>query len=165
MAMVAAEHAAGRKMWLFDSFEGLPSPTGEDYDKTGKATGPHLRPLRKGSCLGAKDQVEELLFLKFGLDRSNVHLVKGWFRDTLPASRERIGPISLLRIDGDWYESTKCCLENLYDQVLPGGCVIIDDYETCFGAKEAVDEFVARRGLSVSLSSDRRGGVLFQKPA
>jgi len=83
----------------------------------------------------------------------------------LPAYRGKIGPVSLLRIDGDWYESTKCCLENLYDQVVPGGCLIIDDYETCFGAKKAVDEFVAQRGLIVSMSSDGRGGVLFKKPA
>jgi len=165
MAMVAAEYDNGRRMWLFDSFEGLPSPTDQDYDKPGKATGAHLRPLARGSCLGTQYQVEQLLFLKFGLDRRNVLLVKGWFQDTLPASKERIGPISLLRIDGDWYESTKCCLENLYDQVVPGGWVIIDDYETCFGAEKAVDEFLAQRGLIVLMSSDGRGGVQFQKPA
>jgi hypothetical protein len=70
----------------------------------------------------------------------------------------------VLRVDGDWYESTKCCLENLYDNVVSGGFLIIDDYGTCHGCKKAVDEFIQRRGLNVQFFSDGRGGVKFEKP-
>lgn len=165
MAMVAGEHGNGRKMWLFDSFEGLPSPTENDFDAPGERTGMHVRPLVRGSCLGTQQEVEGLLFSKFMLDRNKVVLVKGWFQETLPQYRNKVGPVALLRLDGDWYESTKCCLENLYDQVVSRGWIIIDDYETCYGSKRAVDEFLAAKGLKVEMRSDGRGGVLFEKPA
>ena len=63
-----------------------------------------------------------------------------------------IGPIAILRLDGDWYASTKICLEHLYDQVVSGGFVIVDDYGTYEGCRKAVDEFLAARGLHVFLS-------------
>lgn len=164
MAMVGRTDANGRKMWLFDSFQGLPAPTEDDYDEARKLTGKHIRPLDRGSCLGTRGQVESLLFSRFGLDQRSVFLVEGWFQDTLPLYRDRVGQISLLRIDGDWYESTLCCLRNLYDNVAPGGCVIIDDYGVCYGCKKAVHEFLEERGLQPRLVSDGRGGVLFSKP-
>jgi len=82
----------------------------------------------------------------------------------LPENGPLMGSIALLRIDADWYESVKCCLEHLYDRVVPGGLVIIDDYGSCFGAQKAVDEFLARRSLRVTLVHDRRGGCHFRKP-
>jgi O-methyltransferase len=141
MATVAATDSRGRRMWLFDSFEGLPSPTSDDYGSDQTSTGKHIRPLVRGSCLGTKDQVEALLFSRFGFSKDSISLIQGWFQDTLPSYRERIGQIALLRIDGDWYESTMCCLDNLYDNVTLGGCIIIDDYGVCFGCKKAVHEF------------------------
>jgi O-methyltransferase len=165
MATVGATEQPPRKMWLFDSFEGLPSPTDEDYSDTEASTGKHIRPLVRGSCLGTKPEVECLLFSKFDFQRDSISLVQGWFQDTLPAFKNKIGPIALLRIDGDWYESTKCCLENLYDSVTPGGTVIIDDYGVCFGCKKAVHEFLRQRNLRPRLIPDRRGGVRFSKAA
>jgi O-methyltransferase len=164
MAMVARTDAVGRKMWLFDSFQGLPSPTPADFDENRKLTGNHIRPLDSGSCLGARGQVELLLFSTFGLDRGSVFLIEGWFQETLSLYKDRVGQISLLRIDGDWYESTICCFRNLYDKVAPGGCVIIDDYGACYGCKKAVHEFFEGRGFQPNLVSDGRGGVLFSKP-
>ena len=69
----------------------------------------------------------------------------------------------VLRIDGDWYESTKCCLENLYDALAPDGYVYIDDYNSCIGCKKAADEFMQKRGIQAKLISDRRGGAYFLK--
>lgn len=163
MATVAKLASPPRRMWLFDSFEGLPSPTTDDYDQNRKSTGNHVRPLVRGSCLGTREQVEWLLFSRFGLDRNSTFLVKGWFQHTLPVHKERIGPIALLRIDGDWYESTKCCLENLYDSVSLGGYVIVDDYGVCFGCKMALHEFFERKGIHPRLVPDSRGGVRFSK--
>jgi len=165
MATIGATEQPPRKMWLFDSFEGLPSPTDEDYRDTGASTGKHIRPLVRGSCLGTKTEVECLLFSKFGFQRDSISLVQGWFQDTLPAFQNKIGPIALLRIDGDWYDSTKCCLENLYESVTPGGTLIIDDYGVCFGCKKAVHEFLAQRNLRPRLIPDGRGGVRFSKAA
>ena len=164
MAMVARADTMPRKMWLFDSFQGLPSPTEEDYDDDAKWTGKHIRPLNRGSCLGTRANVESLLFSKFGLSREFVFLIEGWFQDTLPVQKARVGQIALLRIDGDWYESTLCCLRHLYDNVTTGGYVIIDDYGVCYGCKRALHEFFDERHLSPRLVPDGRGGVLFSKP-
>jgi hypothetical protein len=160
IAQLATPH---RKCWFFDSFEGLPDPSDKDLD-SGK-TGQHIHPLSKGSCLGTIDHVKWLLFEQFGLSRDEITLVKGWFQDTLPTRRAAIGEIALLRIDGDWYESTHCCLTQLFDQVAPGGVVIVDDYWSCYGARRATDEFLAERGLQLELTPDGRGGVSFVKPS
>lgn len=163
LAMVADSDQAKRPCWFFDSFEGLPDPTTQDF--TDGRTGKHIRPLPKGSCLGTCEQVSQLLFENFGLSRHHVKLVKGWFQDTIQATSEEVGPIAILRIDGDWYESTRCCLEMMYDQVSVGGHIIIDDYCSCYGARKATDEFLRRRNMEVALVPDGRGGCSFEKPA
>jgi len=163
MATVAAEDSPPRKLWLFDSFEGLPDPTPEDYKEGRKSTGSHIRPLVRGSCLGTRHEVERLLFSRFKFTRRFISLVQGWFQDTLPAHRKRIGQIALLRIDGDWYESTICCLDSLYDNVSAGGAIVIDDYGVCYGCKKAVHEFFAKRGIHPHLIPDGRGGIRFLK--
>lgn len=150
-----------RTKWFFDSYEGLPEPTAEDYEN-GKA-GHFIRPLPKGSCLGTIEQVSELLFDKLKFSPNEVCLVKGWFQDTLSVYRERVGAIAVLRLDGDWYESTRIPLENFYDQISIGGFIIIDDYATCFGSRKAVDEFRAERKITTPLCPDGRGGVWFEK--
>nr|WP_320191935.1 TylF/MycF/NovP-related O-methyltransferase [uncultured Desulfobacter sp.] len=152
-----------RIKWFFDSYEGLPEPTIDDY-KNG-ATGHFIRPLPKGSCLGTLEQVSDLLFNTLGLDSGKIHLVKGWFQDTVPIYREKVGKIAVLRLDGDWYESTKIPLENFYPQVSPGGFIIIDDYATCFGSRKATDEFRSFNHITTPLNPDGRGGVWFEKPA
>tara|TARA_Y100001968_G_scaffold333447_1_gene396315 strand:- start:1014 stop:1892 length:879 start_codon:yes stop_codon:yes gene_type:complete len=156
------EYDENRQVWLFDSFEGLPEPTDDDF-KSGK-TGFHVRPLPKGSCLGTIENVSNLLFDKYRIDRSNVELVKGWFQDTLPNKASKIDQIAVLRLDGDWYESTKCCLIHLYSKVVPGGVVILDDYISCFGCKKATDEFLQENGIDAKIELDGRGGAWFLKP-
>jgi len=128
----------GRQVWLLDSWEGLPEPTEEDISCTGKQG-------RKGMDLGSQETAKELLFKKLKLDPPNVHLVRGWFKETIPAVNDAIGEIALLHLDCDWYESVKCCLEHLYDRVVDGGFVFVDDYGHWRGCKRAVDEFSDRR--------------------
>ena len=166
MALVAADHKSGRKVWLFDSFEGLNEPTEEDeYQeslryKTDNRSSDLVAP---GYCLGTFEEVEDLLFNNLNLSRDDINMVRGWFEDTLPQYREKTGAIAVLRIDGDWYESTRCCLENLYDNVIPGGSIIIDDYESYIGTRKATDEFRRNRGIGTELSFDGRGGAYFNK--
>lgn len=156
-----------KDIWLFDSFEGLPEPTAED----GVLRRPTSKDksswdLAKGYCLGTQEEVEDLLFNKFGFSKDKVHLVKGWFQDTLPVYREKVGNIAVLRLDSDWYESTKCCLENLYDNVVDSGYVILDDY-ALVGCRKAVDEFFADRTTNdyPNVVLDGRGGGWFRKGA
>lgn len=151
-----------RDFWFFDSYEGLPEPTSEDYE--GTKAGEYVQPLAAGSCLGTIEQVSELLFDKLCLPKDKLTLVKGWFQDTVPLYRDKVGSIAILRLDGDWYESTKIPLENFYSHISPGGCIIIDDYATCFGSKKATDEFINDNLIDTYLHSDGRGGAWFVKP-
>ena len=162
MALASRESGSKRKLWLFDSYEGLPAPTEKDF-KNGK-TGQMIGPLSEGMLVGTLEEVRHLMLKECKLPEENVRLVKGWFQDTLPASKKLIGEIAVLRLDGDWYESTRCCLQNLYDAVSPNGAVIIDDYATCYGCECAVTEFFDSRGIKVPLVSDGRGGAWFRKP-
>jgi O-methyltransferase len=167
LASVAFEEfvAVKRTLWLFDSFEGLPEPTKDDFDTNqGKGTGNHIRPLPQGSCLGTLEEVQNLLFYNFSFSQEKIEFVKGWFNKTVPERKQDIGDIAILRIDGDWYESTKTCLEELYDKVVQGGAVIIDDYQSCYGCEKAVTEFVQKRGLNIDIKLDGRGGCYFLKP-
>jgi hypothetical protein len=68
-------------------------------------------------------------------------------------TREHVGPIALLHIDCDWYSSVRCCLENLYDQVAPGGFVFLDDYYHYDGCTIAVHEFLAKRHLTYRIET------------
>jgi hypothetical protein len=161
LALVNREFGFDQRMlWLFDSYQGLPDPTKDDYE--GDKTGTHVRPLPKGSCLGTYEEVSRLLFVHNQISRQAISMVKGWFQDTLPVTRAKIGPIAVLRLDGDWYESTKVCFENLFDQVSNNGFVILDDYFSCFGCKKATDEFLAAREKAYPIIPDGRGGAYFQ---
>ena len=151
-----------RDFWFFDSYEGLPEPTAEDYE--GTKAGEYVQPLAEGSCLGTVEQVGDLLFGKLDLPRNKINLIKGWFQDTVPEYKEKVGPIAILRLDGDWYESTKIPLENFYPQISSGGCIIIDDYATCFGSRKATDEFIDNNSIDTYLRPDGRGGAWFVKP-
>ena len=150
-----------RKLWLFDSYEGLPEPTEEDF-KDNK-TGNHARPLPKGSCFGALEEVQNLMFNVKYFPKEKIKFIKGWFDKTVPVERDNIEKIAVLRIDGDWYESVKTCLDGLYDKVSTGGVIISDDYQSCYGAEKAVNEFIEKRNLNVKVILDGRGGCYWYK--
>lgn len=153
---VAMRDNKDRHIWLFDSWEGLPQPSQVDVtyaDEKGKA----------GLCLGYEDKVKELLFKRLGLQSENVSMVKGWFDATIPPHKESIGSIALLHLDCDWYESMRFCLEELYDMVVQGGFVVIDDYGHWQGCKKAVDEFIKARNLKVKLAKVDYTAVYFRK--
>jgi hypothetical protein len=84
-----------------------------------------------------------------GYPAARVHYHVGPVESTIPGDAPET--IALLRLDTDWYESTRHELEHLYDRVAPGGVVIADDYATWQGARKAVDEFLARTGAPLLL--------------
>ena len=128
--------APARHLWLFDSWQGLPEPGERDISVQG-----HRRPA--GWNHAERAEVEQFLLGKLGLDPERVHLVQGWFDETLPTARPEIGPIALMHLDGDWYASIRTCLELLYDAVVPGGFVVVDDYFHWQGCAQAVNGFLA----------------------
>jgi len=157
---------ARRDLHLFDAFTEICEPDeavdgaravqeARAWSRNGGTQG-RLRPLTGVyDAFGGPGTLEEnrnLLenIISYNPDRIQYH--EGWFQETLPAKASTIGPIALLRLDGDLYASTKVCLEHLYDQVVPGGVVIIDDYGAYEGCRKAVDEFIATRGLKIFLS-------------
>lgn len=137
MGLTLKRHGSGKRtLWVFDTFEGLPPPTAEDPDY-------EIAKLYTGTCLGTIDEVSAS-FRHLEIHRQT-RLVKGLFQDTLPAAN--IESIAVLHIDGDWHDSVKSCLENLYDKVSAGGVIQIDDYGCWSGARRAVDEFLAARSI------------------
>jgi len=153
MGLTLAQAKDHRRLWLFDTFEGLPAPTSGDPDF-------EIADLFTGTCVGTATEVKNL-FQHLAVDR-DVQLVKGLFQDTL--SSAGVDQIALLHIDGDWYESVKTCLENLYDKVVPGGIIQFDDYGYWQGARNAVDEFFAKRGIKAGLRRLDYSGRSLTKP-
>lgn len=166
MGTVADRAKTNRKLWLFDSFEGMPAASKEDVGEDAKllSKGAISGTLSSvGTNIASVDEVKALLFDNLGLKDDNITIVKGWFQDTLPLYRDRIGAIAILRIDGDWYESTKVCIESLYDNVVSAGYIIIDDYGFFPGCKKAVDDFLEHRRLKVQLIKTDYSRVYFKK--
>ncbi len=164
--VMASAANPGRQIWLFDSFEGLPEPTLYDGARAkayaSNKTSGTLASI--GKCVGLLEDVQRLFFRILRLPGDTVHIEQGWFQDTLPAAKKQVGPVALLRMDADWYESTRCILENLFDNVVRDGYVIIDDYYCWEGCRKAVDEFMQSRGLKISFVPIDRDGVYFKKP-
>ncbi|MCM2279085.1 MAG: TylF/MycF family methyltransferase [Oligoflexia bacterium] len=161
VAALICDSPAGRKRttWLFDSFEGMPEGTAEDSCGHSSALargrlGGKLAPV--GTNVATPEFLVTLL-RRFRADLSRVRVFKGWFQETLPVAVPEMGPIALLRIDGDFYASTKVCLEQLYPKVAPGGCVIIDDYNTFEGCRKAVQEYFGGKTPELHEISQEQG--------
>ena len=139
LAMMKYCSGINNKIFGFDSFEGMPDIIDKDISNYNKSD-PKCW-IGKSLCDGINSVYTT--FDKLNLDMNNVTLVKGFFQNTLQIQEniDNISEIAVLRLDGDWYESTKICLEKLYDKVIENGVIIIDDYGHFIGAKIATDEF------------------------
>src|SRR6266508_1437155 len=143
--------ARDRKVWLFDSFEGM--PPGQEIDgprAMADAIDP-ANPVHIGNSRGSLEDVQTTA-RELGLAGYS-EFVKGWFEQTLPVSRKRIPSVAILHLDCDWHASVRCCLDNLYDQVVERGFVILDDYYGYDGCAIAVHEFLAERRLAHRIES------------
>lgn len=143
-----------RTFHFFDSFEGL--PTAGDLD------GPEAQPGH--AAILHDNNTADFAAFEAATNRARrpgqkVFIHKGWFQDTVstfPGDQ----PIAVLRLDGDWYESTMVCLEGLFDKVLPGGIIIIDDYYDWDGCAQAVHDFLSARKATDRLHVMSAGGVV-----
>jgi O-methyltransferase len=156
-----------RKLFLFDTYEGMSEPSSADVSSVDHQTAAELLTQSERTegnnvwCYSSLDEVKQNLVLT-GYPESNMHFVKGKVEETLP--HPSINQIALLRLDTDWYESTRHELETMYDLVVPGGIIIVDDYGHWRGSKQAVDEFLLNRGLSLMLTRIDYTGRLIIKP-
>lgn len=155
-----------RKIWLFDTFEGMNMPSELDFDINGKLASDKMKMEDKEtSWIWAKAQLDLVKnnVLAFDYPIENVNFIKGLVEDTL-INNELPEKISILRLDTDWYESTKIELEILYPRLVSGGVLIIDDYGHWNGCKKAVDEFFKSMEFSPFLNRIDYTGRLIIKP-
>lgn len=166
MAVAQELVAAGarRDLYLFDTFEGMTNPGPEDHSLTGESAASLLKKSSKADssgiwCIAGEEDVRKNL-ASTGCDMDSVFLMKGPVEQTLWGTLP--DKISILRLDTDWYQSTKLELEVLYPRLVPGGVLIIDDYGYWRGARQAVDEYFELhppRPLLVRIDSTGRIGI------
>jgi hypothetical protein len=149
MALAAKSSGSRREIHLFDSFEGLPEPQPVDGKdaisySSGKSSGKMI-PI--GKCDASLEEVRRFLKRR-SIDEDILHFHIGWFKDTVPEAAAGIDKIALLRLDGDWFESTKICLEHLYPKLVLGGVIILDDYFFWKGCRLATDEYRSQFGIT-----------------
>ena len=158
-AVVSRYSRRPRQLFSFDTFEGMPTPSDQDTHcgQHAEATG-----WGSGTCAAPVDCLREVC-RKLGVEPL-VEPVRGLFAETLPANQKRVGPIAFLHVDGDWYESTQQILGSLYDQVVPGGRIQIDDYGHWEGCRRAVQDFQKELKIEFKLHPIDGTGVWMEKP-
>jgi len=156
-----------RHLWLYDTYTGMTPPTAEDKESISGTT---ARALLETTDVGdgnnvwcvADEQDVRHNMLSTGYPVENMHFIKGDVALTL--TEQVPEQIALLRLDTDWYASTKAELEYLYDRLAPGGVCILDDYGHWQGARQAVDEFFSQNPPRPLMSPIDFSGRIFVKP-
>ena len=152
--VLAAHGIADRRVFVADSFRGLPPPDAARWPSDA-GDRYYLDPL---FSIGEEEVKEN--FRAYGLLDEQVVFLKGWFKDTLPAAP--IDRLALLRLDGDMYGSTMEALEPLYPRLSSGGFCIVDDYALP-GCRKAVDDYRSRHGVRAPLVEIDWTGVYWRK--
>lgn len=148
----------GRHYHLYDTFEGMTPATAVDKDYTGCDATKLIEVNKDILCIASLAYVQDVIHDNTSIAKERIHYHVG----DICKTHVFPGKIAVLRLDTDWYESTKFELDHFYDLVVPGGIVIIDDYGHWQGCKKAVDEFLLTH--AVSLQRIDYTGVFFIKP-
>ena len=156
-----------RELWLYDTYEGMSAPTGEDVDVAGQSADAKFsqRQLTEDSsewCRSPIDDVRQNLE-STGYPADKVHFVKGKVQDTIPGTMTA-GPVAILRLDTDWYESTRHEMQHLYPALVKGGVLILDDYGYWQGARKAVDEYFTTHNIRPLMGRVDFAGRAILKP-
>ncbi len=133
-AVLAALGDEERRVWVADSFEGVPRANAQDYPADGG-----LEFISELTELTASVEDVQRTFSRYGLLDDRVRFLPGWFKDTLPQAPT--GPLAVIRIDGDLYESTMDALTALYPRLSVGGYLIVDDYHDIPACRRAVSDY------------------------
>ena len=159
--------AADRDLWLYDTYEGMTAPTAEDKEAvTGATAADLLSSTEVGDgnnvwCVADERDVRANM-ASTGYPSERLHFVKGDVAETLTLTRPE--SVALLRLDTDWYASTKAELELLYSRLAPGGVCILDDYGHWEGARQAVDEYFQANPPRPLMMPIDFSGRIFVKP-
>ncbi len=152
--ILAAYGDTERAVWVADSFEGLPKPSG-------KYEADHDDPHWTYSVLAVSEEEVRANFERYGLLDHQVRFLKGFFQDTLAdAPIERL---AVARLDGDMYESTIVALDALYPKLSIGGYLIVDDYGAIAGCRQAVDDYRRDHGIAEPLVEIDWTGVYWKR--
>ena len=151
-----------RDVFLYDTFTGMVKPTDHDVSLKEEKASEYFDQCKIGEdrsnwCFASLDDVRNNMAL-VDYPAERIHYIKGKVEDTLLETRPE--KISLLRLDTDWYESTRFELEHLYPRLVKGGVLIIDDYGHWKGAKKAVDEYFGKQGSVFLNRIDYTGRLL-----
>ena len=150
-----------RDIFLYDTFDGMSKPTEDDIDCEGRSALELLKSENQRETYLCRSSFEDVYknMISTGYPANKIHLIKGKVEETLVYEQGR--KIALLRLDTDWYESTKHELLMLYPSLTKAGIMIIDDYGHWQGAKKAVDEYFSEASWKPFLSRiDYTGRVL-----
>lgn len=149
-----AAQSTERHLYLFDTFEGMTEPTAEDVSTKGDRAEQLMAEQSPDDpesvwCVSSLDEVRQHME-STSYPTEKVHYIPGRVEDTLPGGAPE--QIALLRLDTDWYESTRHEMEQLFPRLMPGGVLIIDDYGHWAGARKAVDEYLATHNIPLLLN-------------
>lgn len=154
-AILKAYGDTTRRVWLADSFAGLPPPDPEKYPAD--AGDSH----HKISVLAVPMNEVQANFERYGLLDEQVQFLPGWFKDTLPQAP--IDQLAILRLDGDMYESTMDALVALYPRVSIGGFIIVDDYGYIESCRQAITDYRSQNGITTPIRDIDGMGVFWQR--
>lgn len=148
-AVLKAHGQEGRRVWVADSFEGLPDES--RLESFGW----------RGGDMAVSLDIVRANFARYGLLDDGVEFLKGFFSATLPTAP--IKALSVLRVDADLYSSTRDVLQHLYPKLSPGGYAIFDDYLNLHDCRRAIDEYRAQNGIVDEVFPIDRRAVYWQK--
>ena len=153
--VLAAYGVHDRRVWVADSFRGLPVPDGINYPQDVPED------LSSFDELAVSQEQVKANFARYDLLDDHVRFLEGWFKDTLPTAP--VDALAVLRLDGDYYESTIQILESLYHKVSPGGFVIVDDYGCIEACRQAVTDFRDANGIEDPIVTVDWTGVYWRR--
>lgn len=139
-----------RELYLFDTFEGMSAPTEKDFDYDGIPASEVLRRNQAYYCADAPLETVKRVLAETGYPMEKIHFVTGRVEDTIPANSPN--SISLLRLDTDWYQSTKHELIHLFPLLSTRGVIVIDDYGHWSGARQACEEYFEENRIAILLN-------------
>ena len=144
--------ATDRELYLYDTYAGMPPPSDVDTTRSGVRAADLLAEEDEDSHIWAIASLSDVraAVLSTHYPEQRIQFVEGLVEDTLPVTAPE--QIALLRLDTDWYRSTKHELEQLYPRLVPGGVLILDDYGHWQGARRAVDEYFGENGITLLLN-------------
>ena len=160
MLALSEMNVTDRDYYLYDTFHGMPSPTDDDRSIHGLLAREKFERCRDdgGGSTWCRAEIEEVkaAIYSTGYPLSRIHFVKGKVEDTIPATMPE--KIAILRLDTDWYESTKHELEHLYPRLSQKGVLLLDDYGHWEGVRKAVDEYFGSKSDPVLFTRNDYSG-------